>query len=35
VTTLPADQLNVYDVLRHPQLVFLKAAVEDVQERLK
>ncbi|MGE4557033.1 MAG: 50S ribosomal protein L4 [Desulfovibrionaceae bacterium] len=35
VTTLSADQLNVYDVLRHPQLVFLKAAVEDVQERLK
>ncbi len=35
VTTLPAEQLNVYDVLRHPQLVMLKSAVEDVQERLK
>jgi large subunit ribosomal protein L4 len=35
VKTLPADQLNVYDVLRYPQLVMLKSAVEDVQERLK
>ncbi|MGE4506461.1 MAG: 50S ribosomal protein L4 [Desulfovibrionaceae bacterium] len=35
VKILEADKLNVYDVLRYPQLVMLKAAAEDVQERLK
>ncbi len=32
---LEADKLNVYDILRYPQLVMLQGAVESVQERLK
>jgi large subunit ribosomal protein L4 len=32
---LEADKLNVYDILRYPQLVMLQGAVERVQERLK
>lgn len=35
IKVLDADQLNVYDVLNHPQLVMLKSAVDSVQERLK
>lgn len=29
------DMLNVYDLLRHPQLVMVQGAAEAVQERLK
>jgi len=32
---LEASKLNVYDILRYPQLVMLQGAVESVQERLK
>ena len=35
VKVLQADQLNVYDVLNHQQLVMDKSAVESVEERLK
>ena len=35
IKVLMADQLNVYDVLKYPQLVMLQSAVESVQERLK
>lgn len=35
IKVLIADQLNVYDVLKYPQLVMLQSAVESVQERLK
>ncbi len=34
VTVLTQDRLNVYDVLRHPQLVMSESAVNLVQERL-
>lgn len=35
IKVLEADQLNVYDVLKYPQLVVLQGAVESLQERLK
>lgn len=35
ITVQTVEQLNVYDVLRHKQLVLLEGAVESVQERLK
>ncbi len=35
IKVLKADQLNVFDVLKYPQLVMLQSAVESVQERLK
>jgi len=35
ITVQNVEQLNVYDVLRHKQLVLLESAVEPVQERLK
>lgn len=35
ITILQQDQLNVYDVLRHNQLVMLEGAVKAVEERLK
>lgn len=35
ITVQSVEQLNVYDVLRHKQLVLLEGAVESVQERLK
>ncbi|HDQ39993.1 MAG TPA: 50S ribosomal protein L4 [Desulfonatronum sp.] len=35
VTVLSADGVNVYEVLRHPHLMVLSAAVERLQERLK
>lgn len=35
IKVLMADQLNVFDVLKYPQLVMLRSAVESVQERLK
>jgi len=35
IKVLMADQLNVYDVLKYPQLVMFQSAVESVQERLK
>lgn len=35
ITVQNVEQLNVYDVLRHKQLVLLESAVECVQERLK
>ncbi|GFM34341.1 50S ribosomal protein L4 [Desulfovibrio subterraneus] len=35
ITVQNVEQLNVYDVLRHKQLVLLEGAVEPVQERLK
>lgn len=33
IDVLPAQGLNVYDVLRHDQLVLTKAAVEKIHER--
>lgn len=35
ITVQTVEQLNVYDILRHKQLVLLEGAVEPVQERLK
>lgn len=35
VKIVDANKLNVYDVLKYPQLVMLQSAAEDVQERLK
>ncbi len=35
ITVIHEGRLNVYDVLRHPQLVMVKDAVEAVEERLK
>jgi large subunit ribosomal protein L4 len=35
VDVLPAIGLNVYDILRHDELVMTRAAVEKVEERLK
>ena len=35
ITILSEDQLNVYDVLRHPQLVMFQDAAKAVEERLK
>lgn len=34
VTVLTPEQLNVYEVLKHPQLVLLESAVERVNARL-
>ena len=34
VDVLPAQGLNVYDVLKHDQLVLTKAAVEKIHARL-
>ncbi|BBD07118.1 50S ribosomal protein L4 [Desulfovibrio ferrophilus] len=35
ITILQQDMLNVYDVLRHPQLVMFQDAAKAVEERLK
>ncbi|GAB6177878.1 50S ribosomal protein L4 [Desulfobaculum senezii] len=35
ITILPQAQLNVYDVLRHNQLIMLEDAAKAVEERLK
>lgn len=35
ITILQQDKLNVYDVLRHPQLVMFQDAAKAVEERLK
>jgi len=35
VKVVDANKLNVYDILKYPQLVMLQSAAEDVQERLK
>ena len=35
ITVLKQDQLNVFDVLRHPQLVMFQDAAKAVEERLK
>jgi len=35
IKVIEADNLNVYDVLLHPELVMLESAAQDVQERLK
>ncbi|WP_026167532.1 50S ribosomal protein L4 [Desulfovibrio oxyclinae] len=35
IKILEAEKLNVYDVLRYPELVMFEGAAKDVQERLK
>lgn len=35
IKMISADQLNVYDILRHRQLVIIENAAQDLQERLK
>lgn len=35
VKIIDANKLNVYDILKYPQLIMLQSAAEDVQERLK
>ena len=35
VKVIDADKVNVYDVLRYPQLVILESAASDLQERLQ
>lgn len=35
VKVMRAEQLNVYDILRYPQLVILEQAAQTVQERFK
>ena len=35
IKIIEADMLNVYDVLRYPELIMFEAAAQDVQERLK
>lgn len=35
VKTVTADKINVYDILRYPQLVLVEGAAQDVQERLR
>lgn len=35
IKVLEAEKLNVYDVLRYPELVMFEGAAKDVQERLK
>ncbi len=35
IDLLPSQGANVYDILRHKQLVLTKAAVEQLEERLK
>ncbi|WP_027721451.1 50S ribosomal protein L4 [Maridesulfovibrio zosterae] len=35
IKLISAEQLNVYDILRHRQVVMLENAAQDLQERLK
>ncbi|WP_291326800.1 50S ribosomal protein L4 [Desulfovibrio sp. UCD-KL4C] len=35
IKMISADQINVYDILRHHQVVMLENAAQDLQERLK
>ncbi|MBI9110972.1 50S ribosomal protein L4 [Maridesulfovibrio ferrireducens] len=35
IKMISADQINVYDILRHRQVVMLENAAQDLQERLK
>ena len=35
VKVIEADKVNVYDVMRYPQLVLLEGAAEDIQAKLK
>lgn len=35
ITVMTPEQLSVFEILKHSQLVFLEGAVEPVQERLK
>ncbi len=35
IKIVDASKINVYDVLKHPQLIMLQSAVEDIQERLQ
>lgn len=35
IKLISADQLNVYDILKHRQIVMLENAAQDLQERLK
>lgn len=35
ITLITADQLSVYEILKHPKLVMFEGAVESVQARLK
>lgn len=35
IKLISADQLNVYDILKHRQVVMLENAAQDLQERLK
>ncbi len=35
ITLITADQLSVYEILKHPTLVMFEGAVESVQARLK
>ena len=35
IKLMSAEHLNVYDVLKYPQLVLLESAAKDVEERLK
>ncbi len=35
ITVMTQDKLNVYEVLRHPQLVMLESAAKGVEDRLK
>lgn len=35
VLVLPAEGLNVYDILRHPRLVLTRSAVQQIEARLK
>lgn len=35
IKMISADQVNVYDILRHRQLVIVENAAQDLQERLK
>lgn len=35
ITLITADQLSVYEILKHPKLVMFQGAVESVQARLK
>ncbi len=35
ITVMTPEQLSVYEILKHAQLVLLEGAVESVQERLK
>jgi large subunit ribosomal protein L4 len=35
ITLMTPEQLSVFEILKHAQLVLLEGAVEPVQERLK